>query len=105
MHDLDTKGVIGLIPRMRDDGVRPSGREIEPAPSFFIGAADTPHDPAPNQSMESVARVIDEAGLRRAVGRIEQFPPRWNRTGPGRGALVTNDNLPIGSGGAKERHT
>ncbi len=48
VHDLDTKGVIGLIRRMRDDGVLPSGRAIEPAPGFFIGAADTPHDPAPD---------------------------------------------------------
>ncbi len=48
VHDLDTKGVIGLIRRMRDDGVLPSGRAIEPAPRFFIGAADTPHDPAPD---------------------------------------------------------
>ncbi len=48
VHDLDTKGVIGLIRRMRDDGVVPSGRAIEPGPSFFIGAADTPHDPAPD---------------------------------------------------------
>ncbi len=47
VHDLDSKGVIGLIRRMRDDGVVPSGRAIEPGPSFFIGAADTPHDPAP----------------------------------------------------------
>jgi methylenetetrahydrofolate reductase (NADPH) len=48
VHDLDTKGVIGLIRRMRDDGVVPSGRAIEPGPSFFIGVADTPHDPAPD---------------------------------------------------------
>ncbi len=48
VHDLDTKGVIGLIRQMRDDGVLPSGRAIEPAPGFFIGAADTPHDPAPD---------------------------------------------------------
>ena len=48
VHDLDTKGVIGLIQRMRDDGVLPSGRAIEPAPGFFIGTADMPHDPAPD---------------------------------------------------------
>ena len=48
VYDLDTTGLIGLIRRMRDDGVLPSGRAIEPAPGFFIGAADTPHDPAPD---------------------------------------------------------
>ena len=46
VHDLDSRGVLCLMRKMRDDGVSPSGRAIEPAPFFFIGAADTPHDPA-----------------------------------------------------------
>ena len=46
VHDLDSRGVMSLMRKMRDDGVSPSGRAIEPAPFFFIGAADTPHDPA-----------------------------------------------------------
>ncbi len=46
VHDLDSRGVMNLIRQMRDDGVSPSGRKIEPSPPFFIGAADTPHDPA-----------------------------------------------------------
>jgi methylenetetrahydrofolate reductase (NADPH) len=48
VYDLDTKGVIGLIRQMRDEGLLPSGRAMERAPHFFIGAADTPHDPAPD---------------------------------------------------------
>ena len=48
VHDLDSRGVMSLMRRMRDDGDLPSGRTIEPAPWFFIGAADTPHDPAPD---------------------------------------------------------
>lgn len=46
VHDLDSRGVMSLMRQMRDDGVTPSGRAIEPAPFFFIGGADTPHDPA-----------------------------------------------------------
>jgi methylenetetrahydrofolate reductase (NADPH) len=46
VHDLDSRGVMNLMRQMRDDGVTPSGRAIEPAPFFFIGGADTPHDPA-----------------------------------------------------------
>ena len=48
VYDLDTKGVIGLIRQMREEGRLPSGRAIEPPPRFFIGAADIPHDPAPD---------------------------------------------------------
>ncbi len=59
VHDLDTKGAIGLIRRMRDDGVVPSGRAIEPGPSFFIGAADTPHDPAPDWRPTGLLAKLD----------------------------------------------
>ena len=48
VYDLDSRDLLSLIRRMRDRGVLPSGRAIEPAPRFFIGAADTPHDPAPD---------------------------------------------------------
>ncbi len=46
VHDLDSRGVMSLMQQMRDDGLSPSGRAIEPAPVFFIGGADSPHDPA-----------------------------------------------------------
>ena len=46
VYDFDSRGVMSLIRQMRDDGVSPSGRKIEPAPQFFIGGADSPRDPA-----------------------------------------------------------
>lgn len=48
VHDLDSRAVISLARQMRDAGVLPSGRAIEPPPHFFIGGAATPHDPAPD---------------------------------------------------------
>ena len=45
VHDLDSRAVMSLARGMRDEAALPSGRKIEPAPHFFIGAADTPHDP------------------------------------------------------------
>ena len=48
VQDLNTAGLITLARSMRDRGELPTGRRIEPAPDFFIGAADIPreHDPA-----------------------------------------------------------
>ena len=48
VYDLDSREVIRLAHGMRDDGMLPSGRAIKTPPQFLIGAADTPHDPAPN---------------------------------------------------------
>lgn len=45
VYDLDSRAVISLARQMRDEGMLPSERKIEPPPDFFIGAADTPHDP------------------------------------------------------------
>ena len=45
VYDLDSRAVIALARRLRDDGQLPSGRAIEPPPDLFIGAADTPLDP------------------------------------------------------------
>jgi len=45
VHDLDSRSVMSLARQMRDEAALPSGRRIEPPPHFFIGAADTPHDP------------------------------------------------------------
>ncbi len=45
VYDLDSRAVIAMARRMRDEAMLPSQRPIEPAPQFFIGAADTPRDP------------------------------------------------------------
>ncbi len=46
VFDLDSREVMSLARQLRDEGVLPSGRKIESPPRFFIGAADSPHDPA-----------------------------------------------------------
>lgn len=61
VHDLDSRGVIKLMRQMRDDGKLPSEREITSPPSFFIGTADTPHDPAPDWQPSGLLAKI-EAG-------------------------------------------
>lgn len=45
VYDLDSRGVMGLARRMRDEAALPSDRTIDSPPHFFIGAADTPRDP------------------------------------------------------------
>ena len=45
VYDLDSRAVMALARQMRDEGKLPSDRKIEPAPHFFIGAADAPRDP------------------------------------------------------------
>ncbi len=45
VYDLDSRGVMRLARDMRDNGIVPSGREIKPAPDFFIACADAPIDP------------------------------------------------------------
>jgi methylenetetrahydrofolate reductase (NADPH) len=44
---------------MRDSGVLPSGRTIEPAPRFFIGAADVPRVPDEKWEAAWLFRKID----------------------------------------------
>ena len=45
VYDLDSKAVMTMARRMRDQGTLPSGRPIIPPPDLFIGGADTPIDP------------------------------------------------------------
>jgi methylenetetrahydrofolate reductase (NADPH) len=46
---------------MRDEGVFPSGRAIEPRPRLFIGAADSPAEPKPGWEPKGLIAKI-EAG-------------------------------------------
>ena len=59
VHDLESRAVMGLARRMRDEGTVPSGREIDGPPAFFIGAADTPRDPEPGWHPHGLAAKID----------------------------------------------
>lgn len=46
VFDYESRDLMECARQMRDDGELPSGREIKSAPRLFIGAADTPMDPA-----------------------------------------------------------
>jgi len=50
VFDLDSRGLMALVRRMRDEGTLPSGRQIDSPPPFFIGGADVPRDPGPDFS-------------------------------------------------------
>jgi methylenetetrahydrofolate reductase (NADPH) len=59
VYDLDSRAVMGLARQMRDEAKVPSGREIEGAPAFFIGGADSPRDPEPGWQPQGLAAKID----------------------------------------------
>src|SRR5689334_21762655 len=47
VFDLDARQLLETARRMRDAGELPTGRKIGGSCDFFLGAADTPVDPAP----------------------------------------------------------
>lgn len=61
VHDIDSRELMRTARRMRDEGVFPSGRAIEPRPRLFIGAADTPAEPKPGWEPKGLIAKI-EAG-------------------------------------------
>jgi len=58
VNDLDSTGLVNLAASMRDEGKLPSGREIDPAPAYLVGAADAPLDPAPDWRPDGLARKV-----------------------------------------------
>lgn len=58
VFDLDGRGMIETARCLRDEGRFPSGRKVEPAPRFLIGAADTPVEPAPGWKPAALAAKI-----------------------------------------------
>jgi methylenetetrahydrofolate reductase (NADH) len=86
VFDLDSREVMSLARRMRDEGVLPSGRKIGSPLRLFIGAADTPHDPAADwrpgaliAKHEAGAEFVQtqfcfDAGIvRRYIARLSEF--------------------------------
>jgi methylenetetrahydrofolate reductase (NADPH) len=47
VFDVDTLTLVRTARAMRDDGVLPAGRTVEPKLKMFIGVADTPLEPKP----------------------------------------------------------
>ena len=59
VHDMDASGLVQLATAMRDQGKLPSGREIKPAPRYFVGVADMPIDPAPDWRPDRLMSKIE----------------------------------------------
>lgn len=59
VFDLDSRGLMALVRRMRDEGTLPSGRKIDSPPPFFIGGADVPRDPGPDFSPKGLIGKAD----------------------------------------------
>lgn len=47
VFDIDTLTLVRTARAMRDEGVLPAGRKVEPRLRMFIGVADTPLEPKP----------------------------------------------------------
>ena len=59
VFDLESAELMTLARDMRDQGVLPSGRRIEPVPRFFIGAADVPRVPDEKWEAKWLLRKIE----------------------------------------------
>ncbi|MGH6929191.1 MAG: methylenetetrahydrofolate reductase, partial [Dongiaceae bacterium] len=59
VYDVDSRELMRTARRLRDEGVLPSGRAVEPRPGLFIGAADLPSDPKPGWKPDGLLAKID----------------------------------------------
>lgn len=59
VFDLESKDVVAIARRMRDEGTIPSGRELRTRPAFVIGAADVPFDAPPDWTPDGLQAKID----------------------------------------------
>ena len=59
VYDLETKDVVAMARRMRDDGMISSGRELRSRPNFHIGGADVPFDAPPDWRPDALQAKID----------------------------------------------
>jgi len=58
VFDLDSTSLLGVIKRMRDEGVFQSGRKITTPPRVFIGAAENPFVPPYEFRAQRLAKKI-----------------------------------------------
>jgi len=86
VNDLNSQGVVAIARRMRDEGVIPSGRNIDPKPGLYLGVADSPVDPKPDWQPKSLIEkaeagadfvqtqfCFDVAPLRRYMAALATF--------------------------------
>ena len=59
VFEIDSGELMRQMRDMRDIGSYPSGREINPAPSLFLGAAEVPKDPGSDWSAARINAKID----------------------------------------------
>tara|TARA_Y100001934_G_scaffold281182_1_gene390058 strand:+ start:6198 stop:7121 length:924 start_codon:yes stop_codon:yes gene_type:complete len=57
--DLGAADIVQVATHMRDTGTLPSGRKIEAAPRFLVGATDMPIEPTSGWKPESLQRKLD----------------------------------------------
>jgi methylenetetrahydrofolate reductase (NADPH) len=48
VYDFDSRSLLAALRTMSKEGKTLSGSELSTSPNFFAGAADSPHDPAPD---------------------------------------------------------
>jgi methylenetetrahydrofolate reductase (NADPH) len=63
VFDIDTRGLLRMVARLRDEGVLPSGRAVEGMGNILLGAAEIPGDPASGWQPEGLAAKV-AAGAR-----------------------------------------
>ena len=59
VFEIDSGELMRQMRDMRDLGTYPSGREINPPPSLFLGGAEVPMDPGPDWSAARINAKID----------------------------------------------
>ena len=58
VYDVDTTQLVGILKKMRDEGLQEGGDKLEDAPKFFIGASWTPMgDPIDIRPMNLLKKV------------------------------------------------
>jgi methylenetetrahydrofolate reductase (NADH) len=58
VFDLDSRGLLAMARKMRDEGRLPSGTTVQGPITLFLGAADVPIDPPPGWTAPSLAGKI-----------------------------------------------
>ncbi|MDH3634455.1 MAG: methylenetetrahydrofolate reductase [Gammaproteobacteria bacterium] len=59
VFEIDSGELMRQMRDMRDSGTYPSGREIDPAPAIFLGAAEMPAEPGENWPAARLQAKID----------------------------------------------
>ena len=59
VFEIDSGELMRQMRDMRDNGIYPSGREIDPAPAIFLGAAEMPAEPGENWPAARLQAKID----------------------------------------------